>query len=91
MLLFIFMQKNQEDLTKENRDFIREVIKEKYPAPDIGFGSYTPLKLETIEPKTEWSPEYMRVGVLAKKLGVVPMWTKDGKKISSTMFQVKMN
>ncbi|XP_058791599.1 large ribosomal subunit protein uL3m [Phymastichus coffea] len=82
---------HREDLTKENREFIQQVIKDKYPAPDIGFGSFSPLKLPTIEPNTEWNPAYRRVGVIAKKLGVVPMYMKDGTKVSSTLFQVVDN
>lgn len=29
-----------------------------------------------------------RTGVIAKKIGCVPLWTKDGKKIMTTMLQV---
>ncbi|XP_016837828.1 39S ribosomal protein L3, mitochondrial [Nasonia vitripennis] len=82
---------HEEDLTKENKEFIQTVIRDKYPLPDIGFGSASPLKLETIEPVTEWKPHYQRVGVLARKIGIVPMWMKDGKKVLTTMFQVADN
>lgn len=78
----------QDDVTKENRDFIQQVIKSKFPQPDPEFGCTSPLKCQVIEPVTEWQPHYRRVGVIARKLGIIPMYMKNGKKVAVTMFQV---
>lgn len=78
----------EDEVTKENKQFIQEVIKSKFPQPHIEFGCSSPLKIQAIEPLTEWQPDYRRTGVIAKKLGIVPMWMKNGKKVLTTMFQV---
>lgn len=84
---------HREYLTPENKEFIQEIIDDRYPRPDIGLGtpkSESPLKVEPIEPTTEnWVRGKRRTGILAKKIGVYPMWTKEGKKISTTLLQVK--
>lgn len=48
------------------------------------------MKNQVIEPavEIEWNSRLSRTGVLARKIGVVPMWLKDGTKISTTMLQV---
>lgn len=79
---------SQDDVTKENKEFIQEVIRSKFPQPDIVFGAPSPLKVQTIEPVTEWEPHFRRTGLIARKLGIVPMWMKNGKKVATTMFQV---
>ena len=83
-----FFKLFSEELTKENKEFIQEVIKEKYPAPDIGFGSFSPLKLKTVESAVQWEPKFQRVGLIARKIGIYPMWMKNGKRVSTTLFQV---
>ncbi|KAJ8679821.1 hypothetical protein QAD02_015608 [Eretmocerus hayati] len=79
-----------EHLTPENREFIKEVIKDKYARPDI-YGKPSPLSLSVIEPNLEWKPNYTRVGLIARKIGVVPMWLKNGQKVSTTMLHVVDN
>jgi len=49
----------------------------------------SPLKLETIEPVVEWKKGMQRTGLIAKKIGIYPLWLKNGRKVSSTLFQVK--
>lgn len=36
----------------------------------------------------EWTPKLRRTGAIAKKIGVVPLWLKDGTKIQTTLLQV---
>lgn len=48
----------------------------------------SPLKIDPIEPVTKWRPGLRRTGLIAKKIGVYPLWLKNGKKVSSTLFQV---
>lgn len=48
------------------------------------------LKVKEL-PKVQWVPNQRRCGILARKIGVVPLWKKDGKKIMTTMLQVEDN
>lgn len=48
------------------------------------------VKVKEMEP-LEWTPRTRRVGVIARKIGNVPLWQKDGKKIWTTMLQVEDN
>lgn len=35
-----------------------------------------------------WNPQTRRVGLIARKIGNYPLWTKDGKKVLTTLLQV---
>lgn len=48
------------------------------------------VKIKEMEQK-EWTIKSRRAGVIARKIGYVPLWTKDGKKIMTTMLQVEDN
>lgn len=48
----------------------------------------SPLKIDPIEPITEWRKGMQRTGLIAKKIGVYPLWLKNGKRVSSTLLQV---
>ncbi|XP_066597575.1 large ribosomal subunit protein uL3m [Prorops nasuta] len=77
-----------ENLTQESREFIQEYIQDKYSDktnPD------SPLKDAPIEPQAEWTPKSRRTGLIVKKIGIYPMWLKNGKKVSSTLLQVVDN
>lgn len=81
-----------ERLTEDNKQFLDEVVQDKY-------GSSTgtklsPLKIDPIEPTVEidWQKHGMkRTGLIAKKIGVYPLWLKNGKKVSSTLLQVNFD
>ncbi|XP_015113943.1 39S ribosomal protein L3, mitochondrial [Diachasma alloeum] len=79
---------NKDDITKENAAFVQEVIESKYGTPDPQSGSYSPLKVPPIEPTAEWTPESRRTGVIARKIGIYPMWLKNGKKVLTTLLHV---
>ena len=87
----IFFQKYEENLTSENKEFIQDVIQSQYGPPAIigGISTYqqSPLKVEPMK-RGIWQPGLKRTGVIARKIGVYPMWQKDGKKVLTTLLQV---
>jgi len=38
--------------------------------------------------KGEWNSKSQRVGLIGKKIGVYPMWMKDGTRILTTLIHV---
>lgn len=81
-----------ENLTKDNQEFLKEVTQDKYDSPNVEYGmNNSPLKIDPIEPVTKWRPGLRRTGLIAKKIGVYPLWLKNGKKVSSTLFQIVDN
>ncbi|XP_031843504.1 mitochondrial ribosomal protein L3 [Nomia melanderi] len=73
-----------EDLTRENKEFISGVI-----ATNLVQNSM--LKSEIIKSETEWTRTSMRTGLIGKKIGVYPMWLKNGKRVLSTLIQIVDN
>lgn len=49
------------------------------------------IATEQVEKPNEWNKFQRRCGLITRKIGVVPMWRKDGTKISTTMLQVDDN
>lgn len=83
--------KYDEYLTKENKSFLEEVVQNEYGL-STGFGTkISPLKIDPIEPVTKWTSKMRRTGLIAKKIGVYPMWLKNGKKVYSTLLQIVDN
>jgi len=72
-----------EPITEENKQFIQEFIDRKYSGP---------LK-EEFSPwaRGEWSERSRRPGVLAVKIGVHPLWLKDGRQILTTLLHIQDN
>ncbi|XP_075212615.1 mitochondrial ribosomal protein L3 [Lycorma delicatula] len=84
-----------ERLTAENKLFVNEIIKEKYGPPAIisGISTYqlkTPLKKEPLQ-RGEWMLKTRRTGLIARKIGIYPMWTKEGRHMLTTLLQVVDN
>jgi len=75
-----------DNLTKENKAFLQEVISDKFLKP-----GESPLKESVNESRAEWTPNSIRPGLIARKIGVYPMWTKEGKRIQTTLLQVVDN
>ncbi|XP_069194806.1 large ribosomal subunit protein uL3m isoform X2 [Procambarus clarkii] len=67
-----------EELTSENEAFVSEVIADQYSSP---------LKTDPWE-RGVWTPKSLRCGVIARKLGIYPLWTKDGTRHLTTLLQV---
>lgn len=74
---FIY-QTYPEDITSQNEAFVSEVIAEQYSSP---------LKSEPWE-RGLWNEKSTRCGLIARKLGIYPMWTKDGRRLLTTLLQV---
>lgn len=69
---------------------------EKYGKPVIRRGVQTNEKASSLLkkdelPAVEWRNGLMRTGLIGKKIGIVPLWLKNGKKIMTTMLQVLDN
>lgn len=76
-------------ITPENQKFIKEVIEDKYGRKYSEIGTnVSPLNTKVIEPKSTWTPASRRTGVIAKKIGIYPMWLKNGTKVTTTLLQV---
>ncbi|GAB1598192.1 39S ribosomal protein L3, mitochondrial-like [Argonauta hians] len=82
-----FEKQVEDDISPETEKFLQSNIVDHYK-PVIE----SPLKEAPWERGTwtQW-PKTFRTGVLALKLGVLPQWTKDGKKIYTTLLQVLDN
>jgi len=72
-----------EPLTEDNKLFIKEYIDKKYNGPLKE--EFTPWARGKFEIGTR------RPGVLAVKIGVQPLWLKNGRQIMTTMLQVQDN
>jgi len=77
------VERNDENITAENKSFVQEVIQEKY-------SQISPINAEELE-KTEWTPKTIRSGVIAKNIGSYPLWKKDGSAVYCTLLQVLDN
>ncbi|CAG0886510.1 unnamed protein product [Darwinula stevensoni] len=86
-----------EELTAENKEFIEEVIEQRYGVPPTVLDSvctpYLPVSplREEPWPRGEWTPTSRRCGLIARKIGVYPLWKKDGSRFLSTLLQVVDN
>ncbi|KAM4689796.1 large ribosomal subunit protein uL3m [Discoglossus pictus] len=75
-----------EHLSEENKKFLKRLTAEEYRAQTAS--KLCPLKDEPW-PVHPWEPGSKRVGLIAVKLGMMPIWTKSGDKHPVTMLQVR--
>ncbi|XP_008935932.1 PREDICTED: 39S ribosomal protein L3, mitochondrial-like, partial [Merops nubicus] len=75
-----------EHLSEENLEFLKKRADEEYRAQTAS--KLCPLKDEPW-PLNAWTPGSVRVGVVAVKLGMMPMWTKAGEKRPVTLLKVQ--
>ncbi|XP_012883494.1 PREDICTED: 39S ribosomal protein L3, mitochondrial, partial [Dipodomys ordii] len=75
-----------EHLSEENASFVKQLVSEENEAQLAS--KLSPLKDEPW-PIHPWEPGSSRVGVIALKLGMMPLWTKDGRKHVVTLLQVQ--
>ncbi|XP_054002130.1 39S ribosomal protein L3, mitochondrial isoform X1 [Hylaeus anthracinus] len=76
-----------ESLTSQNKEFLSEFI-----ASNRGLlNSTSPLCSDIIEISKEWTPKSQRTGLIGKKIGIYPMWLKNGQKVLSTLIQIVDN
>ncbi|XP_056439373.1 39S ribosomal protein L3, mitochondrial [Gadus chalcogrammus] len=76
----------EEHLTEDNQKYMRKSINEEYRRQTAE--KLNPLKDEPW-PRHEWTEGSRRVGLVAVKLGMVPVWTKAGERHVVTMLQVQ--
>ncbi|XP_070702524.1 large ribosomal subunit protein uL3m [Pempheris klunzingeri] len=75
-----------EHLTEENQEYMRRSTAEEYKR--LTAEKLNPLKDEPWE-RHEWTEGSRRVGLVAVKLGMGPIWTKTGERHVVTMLQVQ--
>ncbi|KAH0627271.1 hypothetical protein JD844_002792 [Phrynosoma platyrhinos] len=75
-----------EHLSEENVQFLKKLVTEEYKAQTAS--KLCPLKDEPW-PLHPWQPGSRRVGVIAVKLGMMPLWTKKGERMAVTLLQVQ--
>ncbi|OXB83285.1 UNVERIFIED_CONTAM: hypothetical protein H355_002037 [Colinus virginianus] len=73
-----------EHLSEENFGFLKKELAEEHRAQTAS--KLCPLKDEPW-PLNEWKPDSVRVGVVAVKLGMMPIWTKSGEKHPVTLLK----
>lgn len=76
-----------ENLTSQNEEFFQQFLKEKYPLDKVA----SPLKVEPWNNTETFTEGTQRAGLLGKKLGSFPMWTKQGHRILTTCLLVSDN
>ncbi|CAL8294069.1 unnamed protein product [Merluccius merluccius] len=76
----------EEHLTEDNQKYMKKSISEEYRRQTAE--KLNPLKDEPW-PRHEWTEGSRRVGLVAVKLGMVPVWTKSGERHVVTMIQVQ--
>nr|XP_056713043.1 39S ribosomal protein L3, mitochondrial [Euleptes europaea] len=75
-----------EHLSDENTKFLKKLTAEEFKTQTAS--KMCPLKDEPW-PLHQWEPGSQRVGVIAVKLGMMPLWTKNGEKLPVTLLQVQ--
>ncbi|KAF6313153.1 mitochondrial ribosomal protein L3 [Rhinolophus ferrumequinum] len=75
-----------EHLSEENVPFVKQLDSDETKAQLAS--KLCPLKDEPW-PLHPWEPGSSRVGLIALKLGMMPLWTKDGQKHVATLLQVQ--
>lgn len=96
LIISLNFQREDKNITNANKNFIEKIVHEKYGKPIVKRGVLTnekPVSLLKKEelPAVEWTPRCKRTGLIGKKIGVSPLWLKDGKKILTTVIQILDN
>uniref|UniRef100_A0A1A7Y531 Large ribosomal subunit protein uL3m n=1 Tax=Iconisemion striatum TaxID=60296 RepID=A0A1A7Y531_9TELE len=75
-----------EHLTEDNQKYMRTIMAEEYRQQTAE--RLNPLRDEPW-PRHEWTEGSRRVGLIAVKLGMAPIWTKTGEQHVVTLLQVQ--
>ncbi|XP_075992523.1 mitochondrial ribosomal protein L3 [Anticarsia gemmatalis] len=82
-------RKGSDDfITSENKQFIEEVLQERKQKQAV---LESPLANVDTHQTAQWNPFTRRVGLIARKIGNYPLWSKDGTKMQTTLLQVVDN
>ena len=76
------------ELSEENKKLLTQVVQAEHQTKL----ETSPLRLDpTSLTGGTWTPQSKRTGLIARKLGVIPFWLKNGKCITTTLLQVVDN
>ncbi|KAF5908883.1 39S ribosomal protein L3, mitochondrial isoform X1, partial [Clarias magur] len=75
-----------EHLTEDSAEFLRREVGEEYR--ELTAANLSPLK-DSPWPRPAWEDQSRRVGLVAVKLGMMPVWTRSGERHVVTMLQVQ--
>lgn len=75
-------------LSQENKEFLEEVKQDKL---NLQSALESPLIKNETQETLRWNPKTRRTGLIARKIGNYPLWSKDGKKFQTTLLQVFFN
>lgn len=82
-------------VTPDNKKFVMEVVADNYNIPttprriDHAFNiKPVPLVITKQVENASWCRSDRRTGVIARKIGLYPLWTKSGEKIQTTLLQL---
>ncbi|XP_017892129.1 39S ribosomal protein L3, mitochondrial [Ceratina calcarata] len=73
-----------EGLTSENKEFLNEVVAQNLASQSLK----SPLNAELVQSTQTWTNGSKRTGLIGKKIGVYPMWLKNGRKVLTTLIQI---
>lgn len=81
-----------EPLTPANLAFLREAVQRSFEDTKPISRVESPLKSD-LSPwvKGEWKRGTTRCGLLGRKIGLQPMWYKNGKRVMATLIQIEDN
>lgn len=86
------VQKYYENITKKNREFLKETIEDTFGHASTIHGIETyDIKSPLISqpfPRGQWNIKSQRCGLIGRKIGVYPMWNKKGERVVTTLIQV---
>lgn len=75
-------------ITPDNKQFLEEILQERIQEQA---SKLSPLANVDTNTTAQWNPSVRRVGLIARKIGNYPLWSKDGKKMQTTLLQVADN
>ncbi|XP_077296183.1 mitochondrial ribosomal protein L3 [Arctopsyche grandis] len=84
---------HEDFITPENKTFLNEVIQDRMQkiSSENAVNKYqSPLTGNTTKPFV-WSQRVRRTGLIAKKIGVYPLWTNNGYRVQTTLLQIVDN
>lgn len=77
-------------MTRDNEEFVNEVVQDQIEtrlAISKARAVETPLNNTVVE-SGKWHAYISRTGLIAKKIGIYPMWSKEGRLTLTTLLQV---
>lgn len=98
-IIFCLFQIHEDFISQENKKFVTEVLNDQFgvPAQIRGVQTYpncfddSLIEVKQVQKQDEWNKFQRRCGLIARKVGVVPIWRKNGTRVMTTMLQVDDN